>query len=741
MKRQHGNITGSARRPGSIACKALLAAAASALVASGLPSAALAAAGSDPAGSVGAAKLISDASAAWGGALIEADQAGYSATSSTVDTSAQAEEKAASLPSKYDLRDPNGDGDTSDSVVTPVKFQSPWNTCWAHAAIAASETSILSELNTTYAKTGLDLSELHLAWFAYSPVTAAFGGAAQAGEGLVLDNPSNSSSILHYGGYAGYATTVFTSGVGPVSESVAPYKNDEGYIQCSVTEPNAGDDAEPTEMSLTQAQIDEKIAQGYTVEKLHYARFKGSSWEPTTWGLDESLRTQQEYRLEESYSLPQVGEFNSRGYWVGVNQEGIDAVKEQLVAGRGVAIYYHQETPSEGFKTQFINPETWAQYTYDTDAYPDHAVAIVGYDDNYSKDNFLQGEGQTPEGDGAFLVKNSYGASTNEFPNKNDWGEVDENGNHTGYFWLSYYDTSIRDPETFNYDFDPDTMDEDYDINQYDFMAFADMFTATSDDKASSANEFTASEDCVIRGMTCKTAKPNTDVTYELYVLDSDDSEPTQGKLAYTGTEHYEYGGFHRLMMDSSDYVALRKGQRYAVVITQKCLTDGKYYQIASRNKNDGTVYKGANIVAKVNKGESWTMFNGHWTDWVDVTTVLKWQDSGKVIDNLPIKSYSLERSWASVKQLTKLDKAVTKAKKTLKTVTVSKNGKKVSKSKTWVTKAQYKKLKSAVATGKKLVSAAGSYKKTLSTTTPSSSAVKAATKAINAVKASKGKA
>ena len=60
MKRQHGNITGSARRPGSIACKALLAAAASALVASGLPSAALAAAGSDPAGSVGAAKLISE---------------------------------------------------------------------------------------------------------------------------------------------------------------------------------------------------------------------------------------------------------------------------------------------------------------------------------------------------------------------------------------------------------------------------------------------------------------------------------------------------------------------------------------------------------------------------------------------------------------------------------------------------------------------------------------------------------
>lgn len=725
MKRQRENTTGSAKRPGNITCKALLAAAASAMIVGALPSVALAS---------------TTATSTWSSALMASEQAGYSATSSTTEDAAT-ESESSTLPSKYDLRDPNDDGDQSDSVVTPVKFQNPWNTCWAHAAIAASETSILSELKTTYAKTKLDLSERHLAWFAYSPIPASLGGAAQAGEGLVLDNAANSSSLLNYGGFAGYITTVFASGVGPVSESVAPYKNEEGYIQCDVTEPDAAEDVEPTSMSLTQAEIDEKLAQGYTVEKIHYARFKGSSWDFATWGLDESLRTQQEYRLEESYTLPQVGELNSKGYWLGINQEGLDAVKEQLVAGRGVTISYHQETPSEGYKTQYINPDTWAQYTYDDNAYSDHDVTIVGYDDNYSKDNFLQGEAQTPEGDGAFLVKNSYGSSTGEFPNKYDWGEVDEDGNHTGYFWLSYYDVTIRDPEAFNFDLDPETKDEDYSINQYDFMAYADLFTAVSDDKASSANEFTASEDCVIRAMTCKTAKPNTDVTYELYVLDSDDSEPTQGKLAYSTTAHYQYGGFHRSMMDKSDYVALRKGQRYAVVITQKCLNDGKYYQVASRNKCDGTIYKGADIVAKVNKGESWTMFDTHWTDWTDVTTVLKWQDSGKVVDNLPIKSYSLERSWASVKQLTKLDKAVTKAKKTLKTATVAKNGKKISKSKTWITKAQYKKLNAAVNMGKKLLKQAGSYKKTLVTTTPSSSTVKAATKAINAVKASKGKA
>lgn len=44
----------------------------------------------------------------------------------------------ASYPAKYDLRD--------EGVVTPVKFQNPWGTCWGFSAIAASETSILSEL-------------------------------------------------------------------------------------------------------------------------------------------------------------------------------------------------------------------------------------------------------------------------------------------------------------------------------------------------------------------------------------------------------------------------------------------------------------------------------------------------------------------------------------------------------------------------------------------------------------------
>ncbi|MDR0846092.1 MAG: C1 family peptidase [Lactobacillales bacterium] len=52
-----------------------------------------------------------------------------------------------------------------------------------------------------------------------------------------------------------------------------------------------------------------------------------------------------------------------------------------------------------------------------------HIVSIVGYDDNYSKDNF--NEAVRPANDGAFLVKNSWGTGVHD----------------NGYFWLSYEST------------------------------------------------------------------------------------------------------------------------------------------------------------------------------------------------------------------------------------------------------------------------------------------------------------
>ncbi len=71
------------------------------------------------------------------------------------------------------------------------------------------------------------------------------------------------------------------------------------------------------------------------------------------------------------------------------------------------------------------NPETYAIYNDNVVGNLMHGVAIVGWNDNYSKENF--NKGNQPKNNGAYLIKNSWGT---------DWGD-------NGYAWVSYEDKSL----------------------------------------------------------------------------------------------------------------------------------------------------------------------------------------------------------------------------------------------------------------------------------------------------------
>ena len=56
---------------------------------------------------------------------------------------------------------------------------------------------------------------------------------------------------------------------------------------------------------------------------------------------------------------------------------------------------------------KFYNNENGALYCYDKTKNVNHAISIIGWDDNYSKNNFQ--DSQRPQGNGAWIVRNSWG--------------------------------------------------------------------------------------------------------------------------------------------------------------------------------------------------------------------------------------------------------------------------------------------------------------------------------------------
>ena len=576
----------------------------------------------------------------WSSALATSMDSRYSAYNSD-DTAATAASK--SLPASLDLR--------TRGVVTPVKNQGDTDTCWAHGAIAASETSILSELGTTYEATKLDLSERYLVWFVNSQATEAFAGAAQAGEGFEIEGDLP-SFVFRKGGFETYCSTLFSAGVGPVNESVAPFGSSSGKIECIAHE-GEGDSAIDKYYYLTLDEIAAKKKEWdaagvkYEISKSYAVTASG---EPDLgWGLSSDLYGQSAYTLEESSLMPDVSMHDANGNYTGINQRALSAIKEQLNLGRGVQATIQAAYDNAG--TPYYNENTGSLYTNSKTAGAAHTAEIVGYDDNYDVSNFR--EGNRPPANGAFLIKDSDGASTNEFPNYGEHGIKDAQGNYTGYFWVSYYDHNIVGPASYDYDVNSSTSDEEFECDQYNFMAAQTTLVRTSTSKVSSANVFTADSDRVLRALSCETAKLDTQVTYEVYLLNDGATTPTDGTCALTKTKTYAYGGYHRCLLDEGERVSVKSGQRYAVVVTERAKIDGAdmYYQTAGKSSSyvnqNLKRYLPGDFVAKVNEGESYTLeADGQWSDWTAVTAALSIKQNNCCVDNLPIKAfYQVQKS------------------------------------------------------------------------------------------------
>ena len=392
--------------------------------------------------------------------------------------------------------------------------QNPYGTCWAFSSVGLAEFDLIHD---GAADKTIDLSELSLAYFNYHTVVDPLGGTEgdyirwNDGPNGIYTNPGASFCYLQYGGSYQMSVRRFAQWYGPTTEAVLPY-----------------------------SQAVTSVTNGLSSE---YAYGKNAAY--MTDAYFTNIRTNPEL------------------------------VKEQIMEHGGVGITYYESTyyhKTTSENVSYVQDSYYVPVTENLAYGGYHAVMIVGWDDNYSRENFGYSEAERPASDGAWLVRNS-------------WGE------NTPYFWISYCDPKISDSAV-SFDF---VADRPYD-NNYQLDGGMDTCKVEA---TTVANVFQIKAKDGVDSETLKAVSLSmvraANVSYKIEVYKNLQIywKPTSGDLVSTTNGSTLNAGVYTIPLEQK--VELSAGDTFSVVVTtNKSAIDCEQASSAQEEATKNYIYNAA---------------------------------------------------------------------------------------------------------------------------------------------------
>ena len=224
------------------------------------------------------------------------------------------------------------------------------------------------------------------------------------------------------------------------------------------------------------------------------------------------------------------------------------------------------------YDSTFMNNDV--AYYNPTFATVNHAVTVVGWDDDYSRDNFSPAppKNERPSANGAWLVQNSYGTENND----------------GGFYWISYESIDLMRNKLVAVDMAEARESGQTDLFQYDGSAGSESEMMEAGEIA--ANVFSVpagrlSERLDRVGFTSFNEGP-TDYTIEIHTGLQDGDLPNGGSLAAAQDVHTDVPGYHTFPLDTP--VDLDAGETFSVCVIFDDTTrfgaeksDGDYFTAA----------------------------------------------------------------------------------------------------------------------------------------------------------------